>query len=106
MQTYTATVKILVAAPSPTDACDIISAALTDPINTALVDWGYIPQTPDTCTSGCPHTEGAQSGGKCRCVFGGYIPTADGKDFAYPELHADLDPATYVEGSFLLTPVS
>ena len=67
MQAYIATVKILIAAPSPTDACDIISAALTDPINTALVDWGYIPQTPDTCTSGCPHTEGAQSGSKCRC---------------------------------------
>jgi hypothetical protein len=73
MQTYTATVKILVAAPSPTDACDVISAALTDPINTALVDWGY-------------------------------IPTADGKDFTYPELHADLDPATYIEGSFLNPP--
>ena len=39
MQTYIATVKILVAAPSQTDACDVIAAALNDPINTAFVDW-------------------------------------------------------------------
>ena len=45
MQTYIATVKILVAAPSPTDACDVISAALSDPINTAFVDWSYLPTT-------------------------------------------------------------
>lgn len=94
MQTYIATVKILVAAPSPTDACDVISAALGDPINTALVDWGYIRQTPDTCTSGCPQ-------GKCRCVFGGYIPTANGTGFAYPEPAPDIDLLTYVEGSFI-----
>ena len=70
MQAYIATVKILVAAPSPTDACDVISAALTDPINTALVDWGY-------------------------------IPTANGKGFAYPEPAPDIDLPTYVEGSFI-----
>ena len=75
MQTYVATVRILVAAPTPETACDVIAAALNDPINTALVDWGY-------------------------------IPTADGKGFAYPEPRADLDPDTCVEGSFLLTPVS
>ena len=43
MQAYLATVKILIAAPSPTDACDVVSAALSDPINTAFVDWSYIP---------------------------------------------------------------
>ena len=43
MQAYIATVKILIAAPSPTDACDVVSAALSDPINTAFVDWSYIP---------------------------------------------------------------
>ena len=36
-------VKILVAAPSLEDACDVIAAALNDPINTAFVDWSYIP---------------------------------------------------------------
>ena len=43
MQTYIATVKILVAAPSLADACDVVAAALSDPINTAFVDWSYIP---------------------------------------------------------------
>ena len=81
MQTYIATVKILVAAPTPEAACDVIAAALNDPINTALVDWGYIPQTPD--------------------VFGGYIPTANGTGFAYPEPAPDIDLLTYVEGSFI-----
>jgi len=80
MQTYIATVKILVAAPSLGDACDAVAGALSNPINAAFVDWSY-------------------------------LPSADGKDFACPERHADLDPATaetfgYVEGSFLLTPVS
>ena len=41
MQTYIATVKILVAAPSLEDACDVVAAALSDPINTAFVDWSY-----------------------------------------------------------------
>jgi hypothetical protein len=45
MQTYVATVRILVAAPSPTDACDAISAALNDPVHTAFVDWAYLPTT-------------------------------------------------------------
>ena len=42
---YIATVKILVAAPSLEDACDVVAAALSDPINTAFVDWSYIPRT-------------------------------------------------------------
>ena len=75
---YIATVKILVAAPTLQDACDVVAATLSDPINTAFVDWSY-------------------------------IPTADGKTFAYPEPAPDVDLATaetfgYVEGSFLLTP--
>ena len=43
MNTYVATVKILVAAPSLGDACDVVAAVLSDPINTAFVDWSYIP---------------------------------------------------------------
>ena len=73
MQTYIAAVKILVAAPSLEDACDVVAAVLSDPINTAFVDWSY-------------------------------IPTADGNTFAYPKPAPDVDLATYVEGSFLLTP--
>jgi len=86
MLTYIATVKILVAAPTLQDACDVVSAALSDPINTAFVDWSYIPRTHQ--------------------VFGGYIPNADGKTFAYPEPAPDIDLTNYVEGSFLLTPDS
>ena len=97
MRTYIATVKILVTAPSLGDACDVVSAALSDPINTAFIDWSYIPRTPDTCTSGCPQ-------GKCRCVFGGYTPSANSMTFAYPEPAPDIDLQTCAEGSFLLTP--
>ena len=64
MLTYIATVKILVAAPTLQDACDVVSAALSDPINTAFVDWSYIPRTHQ--------------------VFGGYIPNADGKTSPIP----------------------
>ncbi len=74
MRTYIATVKILVVAPSQADACGVVSDILNDPINAALLDWGY-------------------------------VPTADGKDFAYPELHTDLDRATYTEGAFVGTPL-
>ena len=89
MNTYIATVKILVAAPSLGDACDVVAGALSDPNNTALVDWSYIPRTQQ--------------------VFGGYIPTEDDNTFTYPEPAPDVDLATaetfgYVEGSFLLTP--
>ena len=73
MQTYIAAVKILVAAPSLGDACDVVAGGLSDPNNTALVDWSY-------------------------------IPTEDGNTFTYPEPAPDVDLATYVEGSFLLTP--
>ena len=45
MQAYIATVKILVAAPSLGDACDVVSATLSDPTNTAFVDWSYLPTT-------------------------------------------------------------
>ena len=71
MKTYIATVKILLAAPNLEDACDVVVATLNDPINTAIVDWSY-------------------------------LPTADGKTFTYPEPGPEIDPATYVEGSFLL----
>jgi hypothetical protein len=81
---YIATVKILVAAPTLQDACDVVSAALSDPINTAIVDWSNIPRTPD--------------------VFGGYIPNADGKGFTYPEPAPDIDPTTYTESAFLNPP--
>ena len=73
MNTYVATVKILVVAPTVENACDTIAAAIGAPVNVAFVDWGF-------------------------------IPTADGKGVAWPEPYADLDPETYVEGSFLLTP--
>ena len=78
MQTYVATVRILVAAPSPTDACDVISAALSDPIHTAFVDWAYLPTT---------------NGNGVRTYRRTNPPT----------LHLDSpDAPTYVEGSFLL----
>ena len=76
MQTYIATVKILVAAPSLEDACDVVAAALSDPINTAFVDWSYIP-TEDGNTFAYPE----------------------------PAPDVDLATGNgYVEGSFLLTP--
>jgi hypothetical protein len=73
MQSYVATIKILVVTPSVEDACDVIASALNDPINTTILDWSYLP-----------------------------APTEEG--FAYPELHADINPATYIEGSFILQP--
>ena len=87
MQTYVATVRILVAAPTLEDACDVIAAALNDPINTAFVDWGYIPTADDN-----PPMP---------------VASGDGKAITWPTLRADLnaatyyDPTTYVEGSFL-----
>ena len=76
MQTYVATVRILVAAPTLEDACDVVSAALNDPINTAFVDWGYIP-TADGKAITWPTLR------------------ADLNAATY------YDPTTYVEGSFL-----
>ena len=78
MQTYIATVKILVAAPSLEDACDVVAAVLSDPINTAFVDWSYVP-TEDGNTFTYPE------------------PAPD-VDLATAETFG------YVEGSFLLTP--
>jgi len=78
MQTYIATVKILVAAPSLGDACDVVAGALSDPNNTAFVDWSYVP-TEDGNTFTYPE------------------PAPD-VDLATAETFG------YVEGSFLLTP--
>ena len=75
---YIATVKILVASPSLEDACDVVAAALSDPINTAFVDWSYVP-TEDGNTFAYPK------------------PAPD-VDLATAETFG------YVEGSFLLTP--
>ena len=72
------TVKILVAAPSLGDACDVVAGALSNPNNTALVDWSYIP-TADGNTFKNPK------------------PAPD-VDLATAETFG------YVEGSFLLTP--
>lgn len=75
---YIATVKILVAAPSLEDACDVVTTTLSDPINTAFVDWSYIPNA-DGKTFAYPE------------------PAPD-VDLATAETFG------YVEGSFLLTP--
>ena len=100
MQAYIATVKILVAAPSPTDACDVISAALAT-LSTPRLLIGDTSPEHLTLAPAVARTPRCAERGQVQVCDRGYIPTANGTGFAYPEPAPDIDLPTYVEGSFI-----